>query len=50
MTPTAALYLRTEIFPRGTYSRLTIPIVQPPAGSLKPQPSRGHTEIKGLWR
>lgn len=43
-------FQRLAIFPRAPISRLAIPIVQPPAGILRPQPSRGHSEIKGLWR
>lgn len=41
---------RPGIFPRGAFTRLAIPIVQPPAGSLKPYPGKGHTQLRGLWK
>lgn len=43
-------FARRVIFPRSAFSRLAIPIVQPPAGVLKPTPSRGHSTVRGLWK
>lgn len=45
-----ALFQRIRIFPRSTFTRIGIPVVQPPAGSLKPYPSKVHSTINGLWR
>lgn len=43
---------RMRIFPTMAFSRIGIPIVQPPAGSIKPKPSKGHSTVPlpGLWR
>lgn len=39
-----------RFFPASTFTRMQIPIVQPPAGSIKPKPGKGHTELRGLWK